>query len=261
MNLALAHFAANTGLEGPWHSSCFNAPAAIFAASDNPMNKSLRNAAWTTVLMLAGMSASQAALIDRGGGLIYDDVLNVTWLQDASYAETSGYAEYGNLSWNEAVNWASNLSYYDSVRGVTYDDWRLPSTVNDPSSLGYDTTGLSSELSYMYFINLGYAPEYSHDRYAPAPSSSNYNPFINLSTRAYWSGTLSDRGDRAWLVHYHFGSQETNSLYDGLKVWALRDGDVAGMISNPSVPEPGTMGLFAATLAIGAVVRRRRNRA
>lgn len=211
--------------------------------------------------MLAGMGASQAALIDRGGGLIYDDVLNVTWLQDASYAETSGYASSGNLDWYGAVSWASGLSYYDSVRGVTYDDWRLPSTVNDPSSLGYDTTGLSSELAYMYYINLGYAPEYSHDRYAPAPSSSNYNPFVNLSTRAYWSGTLSDNPNRAYAVHYHFGSQETDSLDDGLKVWAVRDGDVAGMISNPSVPEPGTMGLFAATLAIGAAVRRRRNRA
>lgn len=224
------------------------------------MNKYLRNASWSAVLMLAGMGASQAALIDRGGGLIYDDVLNVTWLQDANYAETSGYTEYGNLTWYEGVDWASGLSYYDSVRGVTYDDWRLPSTVNDPSSLGYDTTGLSSELAYMYYINLGYAPEYSHDRYAPAPSSSNYNPFINLSTRAYWSGTLSDNPSRAWLVHYHFGSQETNALNDGLKVWAVRDGDVAGMISTPSVPEPGTMGLFAATLAIGAAVRRRRNR-
>ena len=224
------------------------------------MNKYVRSAAWSTVLMLAGMGASQAALIDRGGGLIYDDVLNVTWLQDASYAETSGYAEYGNLTWSEAVNWASGLSYYDSVRGVTYDDWRLPSTINDPSSLGYDTTGLSSELSYMYYINLGYSPEYSHDRYAPAPNSSNYNPFVNLSTRAYWSGTLSGNPGLAWLVHYHFGSQEVNSVSDGLKVWALRNGDVAGMIANASVPEPGTMGLFAATLALGAVVRRRRNR-
>jgi hypothetical protein len=44
-------------------------------------------------------------------------------------------------------------------------------------------------------------------------------------------------------------------------VWALRDGDVAGMLANASVPEPGSMGLFAATLAIGAAVRRRRNRA
>ena len=30
--------------------------------------------------------AAQATLIDRGGGLIYDSVLNVTWLQNANLA-------------------------------------------------------------------------------------------------------------------------------------------------------------------------------
>ncbi|MCP4407494.1 MAG: DUF1566 domain-containing protein, partial [Gammaproteobacteria bacterium] len=44
-------------------------------------------------LLALGMAGTvQATLIDRGGGLIYDDVLNITWLQDANYAETSGYA-------------------------------------------------------------------------------------------------------------------------------------------------------------------------
>lgn len=33
---------------------------------------------------------AQATLIDRGSGLIYDDVQNLTWLQDASYFATSG---------------------------------------------------------------------------------------------------------------------------------------------------------------------------
>ena len=31
------------------------------------------------------VSPALAALIDRGGGLIYDTVLDVTWLQDANY--------------------------------------------------------------------------------------------------------------------------------------------------------------------------------
>jgi hypothetical protein len=30
-----------------------------------------------------------AALYDRGSGLIYDDILNVTWMQDAAYHVTS----------------------------------------------------------------------------------------------------------------------------------------------------------------------------
>ena len=33
----------------------------------------------------------QAALIDRGNGLIYDDVLDITWLQDAGLVSDSGF--------------------------------------------------------------------------------------------------------------------------------------------------------------------------
>ena len=44
-----------------------------------------------------------AALIDRGGGLIYDDVLDITWLQDANYAQTSGYDADGFMNWNGPI--------------------------------------------------------------------------------------------------------------------------------------------------------------
>ncbi|MEW7996499.1 MAG: hypothetical protein AB2825_18920 [Candidatus Thiodiazotropha endolucinida] len=113
------------------------------------------------LLLLPFAGSVNATLIDRGAGLIYDDVLDVTWLQDASYAMTSGVAPYARMSWLDAVSWVDGLHYEDSVRGVVWDDWRLPTTINDPASLGYDTAGLSSELAYMYYINLGYAPNYS----------------------------------------------------------------------------------------------------
>ena len=70
--------------------------------------------------LIAGLTFSlsvgaNAALFDRGGGLIYDDVLNVTWLQDANYAQTSGYDADGGMTWGNAVAWVSDLSYYDST--------------------------------------------------------------------------------------------------------------------------------------------------
>ena len=92
-------------------------------------------------LALIGLSAltlsANAALYDRGNGLIYDDVLDITWLQDANYAQTSGYAASnaigvphsistniqadGRMGWNAASTWAAQLEYGG------YDDWRLPS--------------------------------------------------------------------------------------------------------------------------------------
>jgi hypothetical protein len=53
-----------------------------------------------TTALLCGftMSSAHAALVDRGGGMIYDDVLRITCLADASYAKTSGYDTDGKLS-------------------------------------------------------------------------------------------------------------------------------------------------------------------
>jgi hypothetical protein len=49
-------------------------------------------------VILGVSSITYAALWDRGGGLIYDDVLNITWLQDANYAKTSGYDADGRMT-------------------------------------------------------------------------------------------------------------------------------------------------------------------
>lgn len=201
--------------------------------------------------LLALGSAANATLIDRGGGMIYDDVLNVTWMQDASYALTTGA---GTMGYNDAQTWVSNLVYTDTNTGISYDDWRLPTTVNSPTSLGYDPTGMNSELSYMYYVNLGYAANESHNRYDPAPTSSVYNPFVNLVYRAYWSGTLTDNPNRAYALHFHFGSLETTALSDVLNVWALRDGDVLPY----GVPEPGTLGLLSFSLLAGFGLKRSR---
>lgn len=214
------------------------------------------------ISMFAGLllwaGSARAELIDRGGGLIYDSVLNVTWMQDARYAITSGASAPGSgMSWLEAKDWANSLEYYDPIRNVTWTDWRLPSTNNALASQGFDTSGLSSELAYMYFVNLGFAANESLDRWDPEPTSTNYNPFTNMSYRAFWSGTeagnIRDR-DWVWAVHFHFGWQFLEGLDGQGFAWAVRDGDVAA--TGTSVPEPAGSILLA--LGIGGLAVRRR---
>jgi len=53
-----------------------------------------------TVASLTLSGISQASLYDRGEGLIYDDVLDVTWLKDANYAKTSGHDADGRMTWS-----------------------------------------------------------------------------------------------------------------------------------------------------------------
>lgn len=89
----------------------------------------------------AATISAQAALINRGGGMIYDDVQDITWLADWNYALTSGYAAAnaieddsntiranGRVGWDAANNWAASLVYGG------FDDWRLPTTNTTASS-------------------------------------------------------------------------------------------------------------------------------
>lgn len=217
-------------------------------------------------------SASTAALYDRGGGLLYDDVLNLTWLQDANYAKTSGYDNDGNLTWSGAMNFASNLSYYDSVREVTYDDWRLPHAlpVNSENYNGkfsfdgstdeaYNITSTQSELAYMYYVNLGLKGYYTVNGdiradFGPQKNgnfgTANVGPVLNLRSTVYWTESeyLPHPELNAWMFDPYWGNQNFYSKWDQLAVWLVRDGDVANNADRlqvlTAIPEPNVSSMF-----------------
>ncbi len=58
---------------------------------------------FVTALVAGQLGSARAALIDRGGGLIYDDLLNVARLQDASLSGTqTGTTEEAPQNWTES---------------------------------------------------------------------------------------------------------------------------------------------------------------
>jgi hypothetical protein len=238
------------------------------------------------LLLAAGLSgAAQAALVDRGGGLIYDTDLNVTWLQDANYAKTSGYDADGRMTWANANTWAANLSYFDAVRNVTYSDWRLPTMVdtgtsgcnyaNSGTDCGYNVQTVSgstvySEMAHMYFNNLGLKAYYSPTgTYQPTFgifgngtfNGTNQNSYgqndvgliDNLQSYVYWSGLeYAPNANGAWYFGTGNGNQTADTKNAELYAWAVRPGDVA------AVPEAETYALMLAGLGlIGWRARRR----
>ena len=217
----------------------------------------------TGALALTLTTPTQAALINRGGGMIYDTTQNITWLADMNYVKTSGYDSDGLLTWAQAGTWADNL-VYGGFRG-----WRLPTlnafdtSCSDNISpgggfpqqyFGYNCTG--GELSHLFVTDLGNKAGQSvlNPTGDTAEQIANLALFSNVQSYAYWSGTAYAPNPVVPLYFYtDIGYQSFNDQVDQLYALAVRDGDVP----DSTVPEPGTALLVVAALA-GLGVRRRR---
>ena len=140
------------------------------------------------LLFFGVLGVANATLWDRGGGLLYDDVLDITWLQNANYAasevnETRAQEiidavgsiddhiltladfhdyDYAGGSYNGKMSWYGSLAWADQFVYGGYDDWRLPKGGNQIGG---------GELGHMYYENL------------PLYSSLIYNLVENY----YWS--------------------------------------------------------------------------
>lgn len=199
-----------------------------------------------------------AALYDRGSGLIYDDILNVTWLQDAAYHVTSNAPNVdanGKMIWQHAMDWAASVVYHDSVRNIDWSDWRLPKmqpvngvafnlayNYQGQTDNGYNITSPASELSYMYHVNLnGVSLVDTNGNFNPGSAGiANPAPFSGLSG-ATWSQTNHPTdGANAFIVGMGNGHQNWFAKTNALSVWLVRDGDVA-IVPDGDINSDGTV--------------------
>jgi hypothetical protein len=188
--------------------------------------------------------SAQTALVDRGGGMVYDTTRNITWMADWNYAKTSGYDADGLMTSTEAWTWADQLVYGG------YDDWRLPSALNVDGSgpcLGLNCT--SSELGHMFHSNWGAA---AGANFSSGTNSTNLALFINVQSHGYFTGTsFAPVPSHAWYFQTSGGRQDYILPSPSYAV-AVRDGDVI------AVPEPQAYAL--ALIGFGAVLLAARRR-
>jgi hypothetical protein len=234
-------------------------------------------------LTVALSGSAQAALLDRGNGLIYDSVLNVTWLQDANLAatETFGVADIdatGRMDrgtadgWIEAMNAAAYKGYSDwmlpfnlPLNGVSYTGFSSADFWTGTRDTSYNISSTLDPLGKLFYAslgNLGLRSTAGVDRSLTGALGVDYGlvnsgPFSNLTLSSnYWTGPTNPTTvgvDQGWFFSFRTGYQAQVFVDSNLFVWALRPGDVA------AVPEPATGALMLVGAGlITAAARRRR---
>jgi hypothetical protein len=195
-----------------------------------------------TVGLLGATSAAQAALSPPVDGMVYDDVLDLCWLQDAGAS--------GPGTWDAAVDWAESLDFGG------HTGWRLArmSNTSPTASITFcdgtneaacRTTG--NELGYMFFHNLG----------GSFPLLGNQGPFLNIPLYI-WSGTEYSADD-AWAFIAGSGNQDNRGTKgDQAYGWAVRPGQCrAAPAGAQPIPAVGVWGLGVLGLLLAGVVRAR----
>ena len=195
------------------------------------MKSQLLGAVSAGLFALTTLSAN-AALVDNGGGLIYDTVLDITWAQPSI-----------ERNWEDANDWAASLPL---VNGSL---WRLPyisvaagagpftGSPVDCSSAS-EAACRDNELGYMFYQNLSGT--------SGQPILDSGDPdlalFPSLQSDNYWSGTESFSGNSAWSFNFNGGSQGNAGQASTFNTWAVHEGNVG------VIPVPAAVWLFCSGL-------------
>lgn len=183
----------------------------------------------------------------------YDTDLDITWLARANVN--------GRQTWAEANTWAANLRFTDVINHITYDNWRLPTTLQPDASCGNQSLWASSgprctgsEMGHLFYSELGGTVGQS----ILTTHNSNYYLFTNFQSGGVYRSATEYAPDtnRAWTFDFSLGYQNAYGKSSVFYALAVSPGDVG----IAAVPEPETYAMMLAGLGmLGFMARRRKN--
>jgi hypothetical protein len=208
------------------------------------MNMKLLNEilAGAILITCCWMNLANATLINRGNGMIYDSVQNITWLQNANLSGTK-------------MNWEDSLAWADSLSVGSFDDWRLSNPDPICGLAVYNCT--VNELGHLFYNEFGLTQGQGVSSLFGG-TNANFNLFINVQASIYWSGAeYAPLTASAWYFNTNTGIQSAGNKQNGLYYgWAVRDGDVV------AVPAFRSLAIFSlGLLGLAACKRQGRQRA
>ena len=175
------------------------------------------------LLLAAGNTTVRASLTDLGGGMIYDDALDITWLQNANQGGSQNRAN--------ARSWAENLVFGG------YDDWRLPNIdVNGDGGLFASVANPDNEFAWMFFHNLG---GNFWDNKTGTQTSVDGITFTGITARYYTADTGNDNKYYVYVMSDggQFFQSAGTAAYG---TWAVRAGGAPPVPANtPPVAKAG----------------------
>lgn len=192
-------------------------------------------------LALAGAMPAQAALVDRGGGLVYDTANDITWLAAPALLP-------GPVDWTTAVLFASSFVHAGG------SDWRLPrsSFIDAGCALGEGFDCSDSEMARLFYQQLGGQADNSvFDGSGDTPEElAAVALFPALAESWFWSGQAADDGSNtAFAFHFANGLQLIRDTGNAHRVLLVADGDLGAM----TVDTTPTLPLVLASIALMVV--------
>jgi hypothetical protein len=164
----------------------------------------------------------------------------------------------GRLSWTQAIRFAANYSFFDSVRQQTLDDWRLPSA-NPACGIGYNCR--TSEMGHLFYVDFKgttgfsvtspFSPGIASDKVALFQGDTGGFHWV-LQNDNYWTQTDASSPTEilAWYQQTS-GFQSRSTQISPNSILLVREGDVLS-----AVPEPaGTALMFGGLLALAGRFR------
>ena len=211
-----------------------------------------------TAGLLTATAANATLVSARGGQVVNDTDLNITWLANANLAASNTFGlatgvdlgnagvpgpyvpsvinSHGTMSWGGALHWIAAMN---TANYLGFNDWRLPTS---DTCEGYCT---GSEMGHLFYNELGGVAGSS----LFFSSDPDLALFHNVqSSFDYWSGTEYKGSDLAWGFSMNLGEQfaELKGYYK--YALAVRPGQVS---------EPATLALMGLGF-LGVLASRRR---